>query len=341
MRALSTQANSFIRIIDEAECYEQLRRLRWPDGQVRCPYCGGQCITKSWPYFRQPACRRYECGACRVSFNDKTATIFEETKLPLAAWFLGFYLAQLGQSTATIAREVPCAYRTAQRMVWLVRAEVVRLEGGRLLQGTVEVDEIYVTAGHKGQAQGGGRKALAFPPRRRGKKRGRGRGSAAKDTPAIVAMVGREQGQVVLAVVPDVSRTRLEPIITRTIAPGSTVYTDSAGCYAFLSQLGYLHETVNHSQGEYARGAVHENHAETIWSLFLPWLAPFRGVSQDNLPSYVTFFQFLFNHRHLHAFARAQLVLQRLLARQADLFLQCHQWLRQAVHSLAVHPIPI
>jgi len=82
----------------------------------------------------------------------------------LVAWFLGFYLAQLSQSTATIAKELPCDYHTAQRIVWLVREQVVRLEEGRVLQGTVETDEIYVTAGHKGQAPGGGCKTLAFPP---------------------------------------------------------------------------------------------------------------------------------------------------------------------------------
>jgi hypothetical protein len=41
----------------------------------------------------------------------------------------------------------------------------------------------------------------------------------------------------------------------------------------------------------------------------LPWLATFRGVNQGNLPAYATFFQFLFNHRHLTAFGRSQLVL--------------------------------
>lgn len=164
MRALATQSQAFTRLLDEAECYHQLRQLRWPDGQVRCPYCGGQNIPKQWVYHREPACRRYECGDCHISFNDKTGTIFEHTKLPLAAWFLGFYLAQLSQSTATIARELPCDYHTAHRMVWLVREQVVRLEAGRVLQGTIEADEVYVTAGHKGQAQGGGRKALVFSP---------------------------------------------------------------------------------------------------------------------------------------------------------------------------------
>ena len=39
-----------------------------------------------------------------------------------------------------------------------MREQVVSLEDGRVLKGTVEADEIYVTAGHKGQAPDGGGK---------------------------------------------------------------------------------------------------------------------------------------------------------------------------------------
>ena len=168
MRALCTRSESFARLLAEEECYRQLRLLRWPDGNVRCPYCGSDQIVKSWTYFREPACRRYQCGFCGMSFNDKTGTIFEHSKLPLSAWFLGFYLAQLSKSTSTIAKELPCHYRTAHRIVWLVREQMVRLEDGRVLKGTVEADEIYVTAGHKGQAPGGGAKELPFPPSAQG-----------------------------------------------------------------------------------------------------------------------------------------------------------------------------
>jgi len=126
-------------------------------------------------------------------------------------------------------------------------------------------------------------------------------------------MVGREEGKVILAVMPDVKRESLEPVLTEAIVEGSTIYTDSAKCYNFLEEVGYHHESVNHSQREYVRGEVHENRAEAIWSLLRPWLAIFRGVSQDNLPSYVKVFQFLFNHRHLNAFDRSQLVLKHIL----------------------------
>ena len=83
--------------------------------------------------------------------------------MPLSAWFHGFYLARLSQSASAIAKGVPCDYHTAHRIVWLVREQVLRLEAGRTLKGTVEADETYITAGHKGQAPGGGPRALSPP----------------------------------------------------------------------------------------------------------------------------------------------------------------------------------
>ena len=47
-----------------------------------------------------------------------------------------------------------------------------------------------------------------------------------------------------------------------------------------------MHEYVNHTQKEYARGEVHENRAECLFSLLKPYLRVFRGLSKFNLPGY-------------------------------------------------------
>ena len=49
---------------------------------------------------------------------------------------------------------------------------------------------------------------------------------------------------------------------------GSRLLTDSASSYRALT--GYLHEYVNHTKKEYARGDVHENRAECLFSLLKP-----------------------------------------------------------------------
>jgi transposase len=95
------------------------------------------------------------------------------------------------------------------------------------------------------------------------------------------------------------------------VQAGSRLYTDSASSYRALQ--GYRHAFVNHTQKEYARGEVHENRAECLFSLLKPYLRVFRGLSKCNLPGYLGFFQFLRNVRHQNAFEQAELILQAAL----------------------------
>ena len=67
------------------------------------------------------------------------------------------------------------------------------------LEGTVEADDLYHTAGHKGQAKTGGKKALGRKPPSRRKKREPGRGHYDKDRPASIAWVSRQGGVVIQA----------------------------------------------------------------------------------------------------------------------------------------------
>jgi transposase-like protein len=73
------------------------------------------------------------------------------------------------------------------------------------------------------------------------------------------------------------------------------------------------HNQFNHTQKAYARGDVHENRAECLFSLLKPYLRVFRGVSKMNLPGYVGFFQFLRNFRQRNAFEQAEFILQAAL----------------------------
>ena len=87
--------------------------------------------------------------------------------------------------------------------------------------------------------------------------------------------------------------------------------------------------TLSITQKEYARGDVHENRAECLFSLLKPYLQVFRGISKTNLPVYVGFFQFLRNFHQLTAFEQAEMILYAALdpavadkARKGD-FVKC------------------
>jgi transposase-like protein len=102
----------------------------------------------------------------------------------------------------------------------------------------------------------------------------------------------------------NVQQATIRPIIEATVAPGSLIYTDEYDIYARLTAWGYGHKTVCHARGEYARDddgdglcEVHVNTMEGVWSLLRSWLRPHRGVSQEKLPVYLGFFQFVHNAR--------------------------------------------
>ena len=170
--------------------------------------------------------------------------------------------------------------------------------------------KLYHTAGHKGQAKRGGKKPLGRRARHRRKKREPGRGHYDKDRPAIIAWVSR-QGPVVAQAVKDFTVATVQQAADIAVQAGSRLYTDSANSYRALK--GYRHAFVNHTQKEYARGEVHENRAECLFSLLKPYLRVFRGLSKANLPGYLGFFQFLRNFRQRNAFEQAELILQAAL----------------------------
>lgn len=111
-------------------------------------------------------------------------------------------------------------------------------------------------------------------------------------------------GQVVIRMLSNVQQKTIKPIIESMVAKGTQIFTDEYTIYARLEQWGYVHKTVNHSQGEYARDEdgdgfheVHVNTMEGIWSLLRSWLRPHRGLSQAKLPIYLGFFEFTHNVR--------------------------------------------
>jgi hypothetical protein len=116
------------------------------------------------------------------------------------------------------------------------------------------------------------------------------------------------QGAIVIHATKDFTVKTVQKAAEIAVRTGSRLYTDSASSYRALK--GYVHDYVNHTQKEYARGDVHENRAECLFSLLKPYLRVFRGISKTNLPGYVGFFQFLRNFREWNACEQTELILQ-------------------------------
>jgi transposase-like protein len=294
--------------VDTCDLY--IHTLRWQDRPLHCPRCHSHDVDPWGSYHYRPGLKRYWCNGCRRTFNDLTNTLLSQSRRSLAHWILTTFLLCLTCSSRRIAREVGVHVRTSYRWCWWLRNTAISYEIDRQLEGTVEADELYHIAGNKGQAKQGGPKPLGRRPRCRRKRCEPGRGHYDKDRPAIIAWVNR-QGSVVLQAVRDFTVSTVQKAADLAVQAGSRLYTDSASSYRALK--GYVHEFVNHTQKEYARGDVHENRAECLFSLLKPYLRVFRGLSKYNLPGYVGFFQFLRNVRHQNACEQAERILQAVL----------------------------
>jgi transposase-like protein len=136
-------------LIDDAKCYELVRQHRWPDG-VRCPSCGSASVTRHGRDDAQPHRQRYRCAACSVRFDDLTGTALAGHHQPLRVWVLCLYLMGLNLSNRQIAQELDLGVSDVQAMTEQLRQGLIARAATVVLDGEVEIDEVYVVAGHKG-----------------------------------------------------------------------------------------------------------------------------------------------------------------------------------------------
>jgi transposase-like protein len=163
-------------LLDDAKCFALVRQHRWREG-VRCPGCGSDAVIRNGCDATQPHRQRYRCKACAGRFDDLTGTVLAGHHQPLRVWVLCLYLMGLNLSNRQIARELELSPSDAQAMTeQLRRGLVARIPEARL-EGEVEIDEVYVVAGHKGQptavAKRGGLGVVAGWPARRAGARSR------------------------------------------------------------------------------------------------------------------------------------------------------------------------
>jgi transposase-like protein len=147
-------------LIDDAKCFDLVRQHRWPDG-VRCPTCGSLCVARHGRDDTQPNRQRYRCKDCASRFDDLTGTLLAGHHQPRRTWVLCLYLMGLNLSNRQIAQELDLSVSDVQVMTEHLRSGLVAKLPPITLDGTVEVDEVYVVAGHKGNPAAVAKKTAA------------------------------------------------------------------------------------------------------------------------------------------------------------------------------------
>ena len=137
-------------LMDDAKCFTFVRQHRWPEG-IRCPACDNGVVIRDGCDDKQPCRQRYRCKACGGRFDDLTGTVLAGHHQPLRVWVLCLYFMGLNLSNRQIALELGLDASDTQAMTEQLRAGLVAKAPAVELTGEVEIDEVYVVAGHKGQ----------------------------------------------------------------------------------------------------------------------------------------------------------------------------------------------
>ncbi|MXW72004.1 MAG: IS1595 family transposase [Acidobacteria bacterium] len=255
---------------DEESAHQWFEKQVWPDGEPVCPKCGSPDRVKATPN-RTPL--PYWCGECRRHFSVRMGTALERSRVPLRKWAIAIYLEMTslkGVSSMKLHRDLKVTQKTAWFMLHRIR-EAWAHETGEQFPGPVEVDETYM----------GGKRRNMSKARRESFPRG---GLAGKT--AVAGAKDRGTGKVSAMVVERTDVRTLQGFIHRTTKPGATVFTDEHGAYRGL--VGFAHESINHSVGEYVRGQAHTQGIESFWAMLKrAHTGTFHKISRKHLNRYV------------------------------------------------------
>src|SRR3954451_12778464 len=154
VRAKSSESRiSFMEFIreypDDAACLDYLWRTRYAeDGEhAECPKC--EQVRSFKRYETTQRRQSWTCTACGHHIHPTAGTIFHKSSTSLHLWFYAIYLissSRCGIAAKQLEREIGVNYKTALRMLHLIRKELMEQDYTGPLGGDagVQVDSAYI-----------------------------------------------------------------------------------------------------------------------------------------------------------------------------------------------------
>ena len=255
---------------DDDACLQWLVEFLYPSG-IHCHKC--ERVTK---HHKVKSRKSYSCQECGHHVHPTAGTIYHKSSTPLKLWFYAVFLmsnTRCGISAKQIERELGVTYKTAWRMFKQIRT---MLQEEPELSGTVEVDEAYI--GGKGK----GRQSMGKATKKKG----------------VIAAVERGGSIKAHVATGTIKKDEIMSLITKTVEPGSTIYTDAATAYTKLADFGYNHSSIKHWRQIYVIGDLHTNTVEGFWANFKGGMkGVYKHCGGEYLQSYLNEYTFRYNRR--------------------------------------------
>lgn len=258
----------------EDKCRELLVRLRWPEGPrcLRCKMPVVELATEKQLFY---------CKGCDYQFSVTSGTVFNDSHLPLAKWFLTTHLlceAKKGMSACQIQRTVGMSYKTAWYLCHRIRHAMTETSRP-MLDGVVEMDETYVGGVNKGKGR-----------------------IARVDNKEVVVGIRQRGGDLRFFHSRDARSGTLARYIQENISEDVEVMmTDDFSSHPVAMRKAGVknHKTITHSKGIYVDGDTHTNTVESAFSLLKRGImGSWHKISAKHLASYLEEMSFRFNRRN-------------------------------------------
>lgn len=282
---------------DEQTCIDYLTQMRW-NGNIACPHCENK------EYYKFKDNKTYKCKSCKLKFNVKTKSIFENSNAPLSKWLMAIYLCsslKSGINSVNLAKAIGVTQSTSWFMLHRLRLVFENQQVKMFSGGIIEMDETYV----------GGQVKNKHTKERKAIFEKFGTGSFGQIPVFGMLQRGGNVLSIAFKDLDKVDGTNLKPVIRDKISKDTILVTDGFGGYYGLNKEFKQHEIVYHSRKQFTKGNYSTNTLEGYWSILKRTLrGTYITVSRKHINKYCKEIDFRYNTRKECIQDKIELILQ-------------------------------
>ncbi len=242
-------------------------------------HCGTPCYENANPNTSDSI--MFQCRICKKKISVREGSIFSRSRLPLKTLLVIIYCFSNGVSFTETRKLLVNAVNKNTIVQWFAYLREICsqwLLANRIILGSngavVQMDEALV-----------------------GSKRKYNRGAFRGNHNWVFGMLDTNTENCILRIVPNRKSTTLMPIITQFCVPNCEIHTDEGSMYNPLSQNGFTHKTVCHTNEFVAQDGTHTNTIEGFWGRFKRHFQSMCGTKNSQFALHVDEFMYRQNRK--------------------------------------------